>query len=389
MSPRILHIDMDAFFASVEQAKNPQLLGRPVIVGGTREDVRGVVSAASYEARKYGVHSAMPLSTALRLCPQGIFLRGDHALYRTVSREVKGLLHTVSPAVQMASIDEAYVDISASIRLFGGEEALGMHLRQLIRERTGLPCTAAIAANKLVAKVAAGEAKPDGFRCVAAGDEAAFLAPLSVDKLPGAGPKTVTHLHELGIFTIGQLAAASLSRLEKLLGANAAVTLQRAALGQGHSEVTVNGLARSMSRETTFERDERDWRQIEQVLAKLTERCAHALREAGMEARRVGLKVRYSNFETRVMAETLPEASNQDRVFLHALGALTKRVCAERRAVRLVGVQLSQLRHNQHQTSLFEAPGEARWERVMNQVDTLRGRHGFDALHLGRALRAK
>ncbi len=389
MPVRVLHIDMDAFFASVEQARNPALLGRPVIVGGNREDVRGVVSAASYEARKYGVHSAMPLSTAVRLCPHGVFLRGDHAEYRKVSRVVKELLYTVSPAVQMASIDEAYVDISGSIRLFGGEEALGGHLRRLIRECTGLPCTVAIAANKLVAKVAAGEAKPDGFRCVSPGSEATFLAPLAVDKLPGAGPKTVTQLHELGIFTIGQLAAAPLSRLERLVGPNVAVSLQRAALGQGHSEVSVNAQARSMSRETTFERDERNWNTIEQMLGKLTERCAHALREAQMEARRVGLKVRFSNFETKMLADTLPEPSNQDRVFLKALASLTAKVRAEGRAVRLVGVQLSQLRFNQHQTALFDEPGDERWERVMSQVDVLRGRHGFDALHLGRVFRTR
>lgn len=389
MQQRVLHIDMDAFFASVEQVRNPSLLGRPVIVGGTKEDVRGVVSAASYEARKYGVHSAMPLVTARRLCPEGVFLRGDHAHYRAVSRVVKEILHGVSPAVQMASIDEAYIDITASLRLFGGEDAIGAHLRTAIRERTGLPCTVAIAANKLVSKVAAGEAKPDGYCRVPEGGEAAFLAPLKVEKLPGAGPKTVTQLQGMGIFTIGQLASMPLARLESVVGANAATVLQRAAHGQGNSEVTQDGAQRSMSRETTFERDERDWVRIVQVVAALTERCAHALREANLETRRVGLKVRYADFDTRVFAETLPEPTSLDSVIGAALARLTPKARVMSQPVRLIGVHFGQLRFNQHQTSLFESQGEERWERVMSQVDSLRGRHGFDALHLGRSMKSK
>lgn len=389
MQRRVLHIDMDAFFASVEQARNPALLGRPVIVGGTKEDLRGVVSAASYEARKYGVHSAMPLATAKRLCPDGVYLRGDHAHYRAVSRVVKELLYSVSPHVQMASIDEAYIDISASLRLFGGDDAIGRHLRCEIRERTGLPCTVAIASNKLVAKVAAGEAKPDGYACVKDGGEAAFLAPLPVEKLPGAGPKTVTQLQSMGIFTIGQLASMPLARLEAGMGVNGALVLQRAARGIGNSEVTVGAKQQSMSRETTFERDERDWSRIERVLASLTERCAHGLREAGMEAHRVGLKVRYADFETKSFAETLPEPTSLDSVLSTALATLIPQARSRRQAVRLVGVQLGQLRFNQHQIPLFAAEGSDRWERVMSHVDSLRCKHGFDTLHLGRAVTLK
>ncbi|MFM1921856.1 MAG: hypothetical protein RLZZ303_3490, partial [Candidatus Hydrogenedentota bacterium] len=237
MQRRILHLDMDAFFASVEQARNPSLVGRPVIVGGLPGDSRGVVSAASYEARAFGVRSAMPIAEAFRLCPKGIYLRGDHAHYRAVSRVVREVIESVSPLMQMASIDEAYVDITGSIRFFGGEDALALQLKREIHARTQSPCTIGIASNKLVAKVAAESAKPDGYRSIVTGGESAFLAPLPVGKLPGVGPRLASQLDSMGLYTAGQISEYPLPALAVALGERAADALRRTALGLSESPI--------------------------------------------------------------------------------------------------------------------------------------------------------
>lgn len=388
MQRRILHLDMDAFFASVEQARNPSLLGRPVIVGGLPGDSRGVVSAASYEARAFGVRSAMPIAEAFRRCPRGIFLRGDHAHYRAVSRVVRQVVESVSPLVQMASIDEAYVDITGSIKLFGGEEALALHLKREIFSRTHLPCTIGIASNKLVAKVAAESVKPKGYRSIVAGGEAAFFAPLPVAKLPGVGPRLVAQLESMGIFTAGQLATAAFPALAGAMGDSAADSLRRTALGLSESPVVAERVPKQLSRETTFPRDLDDWSEIERVLVGLLEHCAHSLREQQLEAQRVGVKVRFDNFETRSLARTLTTPSSLDAELAHPLRELLQRARSARR-VRLVGVQLGQLQFNQHQLPLFDPERVEKWERLMGQVDGLRARHGFNTMRLAAGMRQR
>ena len=279
---RILHIDMDAFFASVEEVRDPGLRGKALIIGGDVDSSRGVVSTASYEARKYGVHSAMPIVQARKLCPHGIFLRGNFHLYAEASEKVRAVLDTVSPMVQMSSIDEAYVDVTGSQRLFGGDDAIAQYIKSSIHRETGLPCSIAIAPNKLVAKIATDLAKPDGYLRVAPGGEAALLAPLPVRKLPGAGPRTCEVLESLGILTLGQLAAMPEVMLERVFGQAAALWLRRASRGIGESVVEVASAPKSISRETTFEEDLLDWSRIEETLAYLTERCTYALREEGI-----------------------------------------------------------------------------------------------------------
>lgn len=385
MNHRILHIDMDAFFASVEQVRDPSLRGKPLIIGGDQES-RGVVCTASYEARQYGIHSAMPLAEARRRCPHGIFMRGNFAHYQAASEQVHALLQTVSPLVQMASIDEAYVDVTGSQGLFGGDDAIAAYLKSAIRARTGLPCTIAIAPNKLVAKVATGEGKPDGYVRVEAGGEAAYLAPLPVRKLPGAGPRTCEVLEGLGILTIGQLAAAPAPALERVFGLTAAICLQQAARGIASAEVESDAPPKSISRETTFERDLLDWREIERVLAYLTERAAHTLREEGFEARRVTLKVRYADFETHTFAKMLPMPTCVDRDIVEAIRELTPKARARRARVRLIGVSLSALSYNQHQLCLFGRKTAEKWEHALESVDRVRARFGFDYLRFGRSM---
>lgn len=383
---RILHIDMDAFFASVEQVRDPTLLGKPLIIGGNRDDLRGVVCTASYEARKYGVHSAMPLAQAIKLCPNGIFMRGNHALYREESRKIRAILERVSPILQMASIDEAYIDVTGSLELFGGDEGIGRFIKEEIKKETGLPCTVAISSNKLVSKIASDYAKPDGFISIQAGEEKAFLAPLPVRKMPGAGPRCCETLSKMGIKTIGELAAAPMQSLERRFGVQSALRLQRAAQGISNSTVEPYSEPKSISRETTFQEDSRDWGQLEKILAQLLERCMYSLREHGLEARSFTLKVRYKGFDTKTFAKTLSEGSCIDRDFNEALAKLIPKASARRDPVRLVGVGLSQLSKDQKQANLFTAEDDIKWERTLRSVDALRAKHGQLAVQFGKSV---
>lgn len=385
MEPRVLHIDMDAFFASVEQVRNPALRGKPLIIGGAAGDKRGVVSTASYEARRYGVHSAMPLTEARRLCPHGIYMRGHFAHYQAASRQVLAILKTVSPRVEIASIDEAYVDVSGSQRLFGGDDAIADYIRAQVRAQTGLPCSIGIAPNKLVAKVATEEAKPDGYLRIAAGGEAAFLRPLPLRKLPGAGPRTCEQLEALGVTTIGALADLPETVLLAAFGPGG-YGLQRAARGVSTAEVAGAANPKSVSRETTFREDLLDWARIEGVLCYLAERAAHALREQCLETKCVTLKVRYADFQTLTFAQALPEATAVDREIWTALAALIPKAKARRARVRLIGVHLGRLNHNQHQLYLFGREDAEKWARALEGVDKVRARHGFELIRLGRSM---
>jgi len=376
---------MDAFFASVEQVRDPSLAGKPLIIGGTKQDLRGVVSTASYEARKFGVHSAMPIAQARKLCPHGIFMRGTFAAYKEASDTIRDVLETVSPLVQMASIDEAYIDVSGSQKLFGGDDAIAAYIKSEIRRKTQLPCTVAITPNKLVSKVASDEGKPDGYLRVAAGEEENFLAPLAVRKLPGAGPKICATLESLGVLTVGHLARLSEESLLNAFGPMA-YALQRTARGISTSKVVTESTPKSISRETTFEKDLLDWKRIEGILAYLTERTTYTLRDKGLETRRVTLKVRYSDFSTHTFSKTLPEPTTLDRDVVEALEELLVKAKARRARVRLIGVGLSHLTHNQRQLHLFAKANAEKWERALESMDTVRSRHGFEFLRFGKSM---
>lgn len=376
---------MDAFFASVEQVLNPELRGKPLIIGGDKEDTRGVVSTASYEARKYGVHSAMPLVQAKRLCPHGIFMRGNFERYREASEKVRAVLETVSPLVETASIDEAYVDVSGSQHLFGGDDAIAAYIKRRIREETGLPCTIAISSNKLVSKIAADKAKPDGYLRIATGDEAAFLRPLPLGKLPGVGPKTRETLELLGVTAIGGLVDVPLATLMGVFGP-AAYGLQRAALGISTSPVEPESIPKSISRETTFDQDLLDWERVERVLVYLTERAAYTLREHGMETRCVTLKVRYADFKTNTFAHTLREPTCLDTDIVEVLHTLVPKAKERRARIRLIGVALTSLTYNQHQLRLFGGKRSEKWERVLEGVDHIRDKHGFESIRTAKSM---
>lgn len=382
---RILHIDMDAFFASVEQVRDPSLLGKPLIIGGSKEDTRGVVSTASYEAREFGVHSAMPLSEAKRLCPHGIFMRGNFAAYREASLTIREVLEQVSPLVQIASIDEAYIDVTGSRRIFGGDDGIARFIKSEIRRRTNLPCTVAIAPNKLVAKVASDEGKPDGYLRIGAGEERAFFAPLAIGKLPGIGPRMRETLESFGIFTLGQLADMSDTALTQKFG-DMGRRLRASARGESESEVEVERIAKSIGRETTFPADSRDWDYVEGMLHHLTEQTMFALRQERMEARRVTLKVRYTGFDTRTLAHTLPEPTALDSTVIETLAPLVATAKRRRDPVRLIGMSLSQLTAGAHQLVLFGGEQGLKWEQALQSVDRLRGKYGFGTVRSARTI---
>ena len=381
----ILHVDMDAFFVSVELLERPELRGKPVVVGG-QPNRRGVVSAASYEARRYGIHSAMPLRTAGRLCPHAVFLEGRHDLYTQWSDRIAEILAKFSPVVEMASIDEAYLDLSGTERLLGPPLAAAHALIGEIGNRTRLPCSAGLARTRLVAKVASDQAKPRGLLWVPAGAEADFLAPLGVRRIPGIGKVTEAALQRLGTERVGQLAAIPQERLEEVFG-QWGTALYRKSRGEDSYEFFVDAEPKSISHSHTFGTDTRDHALLDAMLSRLCQKAGKRLRESGLDARTVTLRLRYASFETVTRAKTLAEAGHLDPLFLETLRQLFQRHCDRRRAVRLIGVELGGLSHGASQLDLLDAARREKLEKLARATDRLRDRFGFDKVQLGGSLR--
>jgi len=311
MARRIMHIDLDAFFVSVEQAENPELQGKPVVVGG-RPEGRGVVASASYEARASGLHAGMPLTTATRLCPQAIFIEGSFAKYRDASQRFMAILADFSPFLEPVSLDEAYLDVIGFESIYGSIHQMAAKIKQRIKNELGLCASVGIASCKVVAKVAAELSKPDGLLEVAAGKERSFLAPLPIAKLPGIGKKTGRILNGLGINTIGKLSTMPPSALKSHFGVSGEL-LWRYANGIDDREVEPPSAAKSISRETTFGKDTRDHRLLQATLRYLSERVGAELRQQGKQARCVTLKLRYADFTTITRRHTLKQATNADQ----------------------------------------------------------------------------
>ena len=372
----IIHVDLDAFFAAVEQRDHPELRGKPVIVGGDPNS-RGVVSTCSYEARKFGVHSAMPLSTALRLCPQGIFVPVDGAKYQQVSHEVMAVLRRFTPAVEQVSIDEAFLDVAGSEALFGSAPEIAVRIKREVVETTGLTVSVGVATNKLIAKVGSDLRKPDGLVVVEPGHEAEFLAPLEIRRLWGIGPKTAERLHGLGVRTIGELAALPQSALVRALGDHGG-TLHERALGIDSDPVIGGGeAAKSVSHETTFAVDVSDPAEIERTLLALTEGVTARLRSAGIRAGTVAVKIRDSQFRTITRQKHLPEPSDLTEPIWRAALELARPEVRGKR-IRLLGVSATQLGAPE-QTSMFDVV-DSKQRRVVEATDTVRRRFGDRAV---------
>jgi DNA polymerase-4 len=385
----IFHVDMDAFFVSVEELLDPTLEGKPVVVGGKGPE-RGVVSAASYEARKFGIHSAMPLRTAYQLCPQAIFLEGHPALYHEYSGQVEEVLRSFSPVVEMASIDEAYLDMTGCERLWGPPLAAAHKLHEAISARTGLNSSIGIAASRLVAKIASDQAKRNGVLWIVPGREANWLAPLHVKRIPGVGKATEKELAEIGVKRIGDLARLDAKFLETRFGKWGLALAGKArgadAGGWFDSEIGAEEAPKSISHEHTFGEDTRDQRLLESTLAHLTEKVMKRLREHCLYARTVQLKLRNKDFETITRAETLPDPTGLDRHVLEAILHLFRANWTSAVPVRLLGVQVSQLTTQAPQPNLITGEQDAKWEKALKAADRLKDRFGANSLHLGSAL---
>jgi DNA polymerase-4 len=381
----ILHVDMDAFFVSVELLERPELRGKPVVVGG-RPDQRGVVSAASYEARKYGIHSAMPLRTAGKLCPHAIFLDGHHAKYGEWSDKVATILGKFSPIVEMVSIDEAYLDLAGTERLHGPPFAAADKLLRTITKSTGLPCSAGLASTRLVAKVASDQAKPRGLLWVASGQEARFLAQLPVRKIPGIGEVTERALRALGIEFVHQLADSSQEKLEKIFG-QWGTALYRKARGGDSYEFVLDAEPKSISHNHTFGEDTTDVVALESMLSHLSQKACKRLREAGLSSRTLTLTIRYAGFDTYTRSKTLPEPIQFDADAFAAFLSLFREHRNRQRKVRLLGVAFSGLTHGNEQLDLLDPSRRAKLDKLSRAADSLRDRFGFNKVQFGGSLR--
>jgi len=368
----IIHVDMDAFYASVEQRDRPELRGRPVIVGADPRG-RGVVAASSYEARRFGVHSAMPIGRAARLCPDGVFLPVDIEKYAGVSRQIMAILAGFTPLVEPLSIDEAFLDVTQTRALFGGGEEQARRIKSRIRAAVGLAASVGVASNKFIAKVASDLEKPDGLVVVAPGGEADFLAPLPVSRLWGAGRVTTADLESMGIRTIGQLAAIPPSHLQSRFGRGGALL---SALAHGVDERAVEPFAppKSMGAEETFERDHRDGERLRATLRGQAERVARELRAQGYAGRTVTLKLRFADFSTITRSHTGDPTQDGLTVYREA-SALLDRVVL-RQPVRLIGLSVAALGlAGQGQLALL-GPDAVRRERLARALDRLVERFG-------------
>jgi DNA polymerase-4 len=381
----ILHVDLDAFFASVEQRDRPELRGRPVIVGGAGgEDARGVVSAASYEARVFGVHSAMSLREAYRRCPHGVFLPVDGRRYQAASREVMAILRRFTPQVEPISIDEAFLDVTGSAALFGDGSSIASRIKDAVRSEVGLTVSVGVASTKLVAKIASDLRKPDGLVVVPRGEEAAFLKPLSIGRLWGVGEKTATALAEYSVRTIGDLAALPPDLLVRRFGKHGASLVDRAR-GIDPDPVHDGDPAKSVGHEHTFDVDSSDPEVIERTLLAMADGVAGRLRSAGVRAGTVTVKIRDSGFHTITRQRTLAEPTDMtEPIFRAALELARPEVRGKR--VRLLGVTASSLGERE-QLALFESV-EPKRRRAVEAADRLRRRYGERAVTRARLLGA-
>lgn len=391
-SRTVFHVDMDAFFVSVEELYDPSLKGKAVVVGGQRGE-RGVVSAASYEARKFGVHSAMPLRTAAKLCPHAIFLDGHPSRYREQSEKVFNVLLRFSPRVEMASVDEAYVDLTGTERLHGPPLRAAHRLHEAMKAETQLNCSIGIATTRVVAKICSDLAKPNGVLWAVPNQEARLLAPLNVRKIPGVGKVTEKNLHALGIRTIGDLAKLSEADLEEHFGkwglALAGKARGEDAGGWFEGEIGEDTDAKSISHEHTFSRDTADQELLETTLASLTEMVARRLRENGYYARTIQLKLRYEDFSTITRAHTIPATTQLDTEIFEQVRALFRKNWQRGRKVRLLGVHASHFENAEPQLGLLDSEQHRKWQQALNTADKLRDKFGESAVSLASAMKVR
>lgn len=388
MERKIIHVDMDAFYAAVEQRDNPLYQGQPVIVGGTIEQ-RGVVSTASYEARKYGVHSAMSMYEAHRLCPQAIYLPVNMEKYRAVSQEIMAIFQQYTPEIEAISLDEAFLDVTGSCKLFGGVENIGHQIKEEIQDKLHLTASVGIAYNKFLAKLASDLDKPDGFCVLSEADLASKVWPLPIGKMMGVGNKTEQLLKNMHIKTIGQLAQVDLGLLEQLLG-KAGRQMGEMARGIDEREVEAVREHKSIGRETTFPKDITQSYLLESVLFELTDDVCYTLRSHKLKGKTITLKIKYANFKIMTRAVTIERyTANFEKVFTQ-IKQLLQKYYQEGTPVRLIGVTVSHLKSENEiieQTSLFEDNQQEEKQQKLDEVlDRLNAKYGKESVIRARKL---
>lgn len=386
----IFHVDMDAFFVSVEELFDPRLKGKAVVVGGQRGE-RGVVSAASYEARRFGVHSAMPLRTAAQKCPHAIFVDGHPDRYREYSEKIYQVLDHFSPKIEMASIDEAYLDMSGTERLHGPPLKAAHRLHRRIKETTQLNCSIGVGTSRLIAKVGSAQIKPNGVIWIIPGQEARFLAPLDVRAIPGVGKVMEQNLHALGIRKVGDLAALEESLLEERFGKWGLALAGKAhgldAGGWFDADVGADTDAKSISHEHTFGEDTANPEQLESTLMRLTEMVCRRLREHGLHARTVQLKLRYKDFTTITRAHTLVIPTQLDTEIFEHIRALFRKNWEKDEPIRLLGVHASSFDDTDAQLDLLNGDRHQRWKQALSAADRLRDKYGESSVSLASGMR--
>jgi DNA polymerase-4 len=384
MARCIFHIDLDAFFVSVEQALKPTLMGKPVIVGGDPER-RSVVASASYEARPFGIHAGMPLSKARRLCPQAIFIRSQFSLYKDASAKFMKILGDFSPHIEPLGFDEAYLDVTGCEEPYGSLQKLALAVKERISEELKLTASVGIATCKVVAKIASDLCKPDGLLEIAPGDEQAFLNPLPIAKLPGVGKKTKQALKDIGVTTIGELANLPLASIKRQFGATGAV-IHSYAKGIDDREVEAPGEAKSISQELTFARDTLDCNFLEASLHNLCQDVCQDMRRQNKRTKCIAIKLRYADFKTITRQVTLQEASNVTPVvFATAQQLLSKALAQRGKPIRLIGIRISSLVGEGKQLSLFDS-GIEKPEHLDKAIDKIRRKYGSTAIKTGNGI---
>jgi DNA polymerase IV len=375
----VLHVDMDAFYASVELRSRPELIGTPVIVGGLGS--RSVVLSATYEARAFGVHSAMPMMRARRLCPQATVISPSHGIYDEASRGVMEVFRSVTPLVEPLSLDEAFLDIAGAQRRLGSARDIGELIRARVADEQGITCSVGVAATKFVAKLASARAKPDGLIVVPRDDVIAFLHPLPVGVLWGVGDKTEEALTRLGLRTIGDIANTSLVTLQRALGQAAGAHLSALAWGRDERSVVAHEPDKSIGAEETFARDVDDPAVVRRELLRLAERTAARLRAAGMVGRTVSIKVRFADFTTITRAKTIREATDVARVVYETVGGLYDALALQRARIRLVGVRVEGLTPTETTPRQLAMGGSGEdWRAAERAADRAAARFGAGAV---------
>jgi len=384
MARCIFHIDLDAFFVSVEQVLNPELKGKPVIVGGDPER-RGVVASASYEARPFGIHAGMPSSKARRLCPQAIFIRSHFSLYKDASAKFMNILGDFSPYIEPLGFEEAYLDVTGCEEPYGSPRQLALAIKERIHKELKITGSVGIATCKVVAKIASDLCKPDGLLEIAPGEEQAFLNPLPVAKLPGVGKKTEQSLKEMGVTTIGELASLPLDTIKRQFGATGAV-IHSYARGIDDREVEAPGEAKSISQQLTFARDTLDRNFLEANLHNLCQEVCQELRSQNKRARCVAIRLRYADFKTITRQVILKEASDVTQViFATAQQLLSKALVQQEKPIRLIGIRISSLVGEGKQLPMFNS-GTEKPEHLDKAIDKIRSKYGSTAIKTGNGI---